>query len=102
MFPKLKGVNIFLEDWETWTYEDIDREVADLVTRGFNHVRTAVYFERFYNVTTRQIDLVSWAEYREKAIHLMNALKQAGIHVSFAPIEAYGVLNKAIQLSIYQ
>jgi hypothetical protein len=86
-FPKLKGINVFFEDWWGWSNDEIDGEVADIKARGFNFVRTGILFTKFYDFATKQIDPTEWADYRQKTIYFMNALKAAGIYVSVVPIE---------------
>lgn len=80
-FPKLYGVNIKYVNWEKWTNEEVDRELADIKNRGFNFVRLEVYFHRFIDWTTLTFDPLRNQTFYDKLIYFLNNLEQKGLFV---------------------
>jgi hypothetical protein len=86
-FPKLKGINIFVDDWMSWSYSEIDQQVADVANAGFNFVRTGIYFAKFYDFATEQVNRTKGAWAYDQTVHFLNALKANGLLVSVVPME---------------
>jgi hypothetical protein len=88
-FPKLKGVNI--NDWQGWSQDDVDRELADVKNRGFNFVRLPVWFHRFFNIENQVVDPSMDPETYNKFVSMMNYMKDNRIWVSLVPMEVGGL-----------
>lgn len=86
-FPKLKGINIFVDDWMNWSYSEIDQQIPDVAKVGFNFVRTGIYFTKFYDFATEQVNRTKNAWAYDQTVHFLNALKAYGLFVSVVPME---------------
>jgi hypothetical protein len=86
-FPKLKGINIFVDDWMTWSYNEIDQQMADVANAGFNFVRTGIFFTKFYDFATEQVNRSKGAWAYDQTVHFMNASKTNGLLVSVVAME---------------
>jgi hypothetical protein len=87
IFPKLKGINIFFDDWRTWNYSIVDREITDIKKLGFNFVRTGIQFYRFYDFSERIVNRSLDVKYYDLTVYFMNSVKNNGLYISVVPIE---------------
>ena len=85
--PILKGINIFIEDWITWSLEVVEREVDDIKSRGFNFVRTGIMFYRFYDFNNKIVSPSLDPTCYNSTVAFMNTLKKNGLYLSVVPLE---------------
>lgn len=78
-FPKLYGVNIESVNWESWTNEEVDRELSDIKNRGFNFVRFEVYFHRFIDLATPAFNPSRNRFFYDKLVYFLKSLDQKGL-----------------------
>lgn len=93
VFPKLKGINIFVEDWINWNSTILSREMDDIKLKGFNFVRTNIMFYRFYDFATGLVSPNRDTAIYNKTVAFLNTLKDKGLFVSVVPCEWGDYLN---------
>lgn len=90
--PDLGNIAIYginLAYWQEWTLEEIDRELTDIGSRGFNFVRISIYFHRFIDWQAMEFIPSRNQAYYEKIIYFMSKAAENGLLVEAAPMEPW-------------
>ena len=80
-FPKLYGVNLVDEDWYNWADQQIDNELSEIRSSGFNFVRLEVYFHRLVDFSSLTFSPSYNQIYYEKLVYILQSLEQHGLFV---------------------
>lgn len=76
-------------DWENWTDKEVDREIVEIKSAGFNFVRIPVYFHRFISFETLTFSPNRSQVFYDKLVYFLNSLKNNGLFVEPVPMEPW-------------